>query len=49
MQGALRSEMMTGIIKNKIDKIWSDIWISGITNSLSTYPMFIRFLDEKEI
>lgn len=41
--------MMTGIIKNKIDKIWSDIWTGGITNSLTTYLMFIRFPDEKEI
>jgi type I restriction enzyme M protein len=45
--------MITGIIKNKIDKIWTDIWAGGITNPLTvieqlTYLMFIRSLDEKE-
>ena len=46
--------MRTGIIKNKIDKIWTDIWAGGITNPLTvieqlTYLMFIRSLDEKEL
>lgn len=46
--------MITGIIKNKIDKIWTDIWAGGITNPLTvieqlTYLMFIRSLDEKEL
>lgn len=46
--------MITGAIKNKIDKIWTDIWASGITNPLTvieqlTYLMFIRSLDEKEL
>lgn len=27
--------MVTGIIKNKIDKIWTDIWAGGITNPLT--------------
>lgn len=45
--------MITGIIKHKIDKIWTDIWAGGITNPLTvieqlTYLMFIRSLDEKE-
>lgn len=45
--------MITGEIKNKIDKIWTDIWAGGITNPLTvieqlTYLMFIRSLDEKE-
>lgn len=45
--------MVTGIIKNKIDKIWTDIWAGGITNPLTvieqlTYLMFLRSLDEKE-
>ena len=26
--------MVTGVIKNKIDKIWTDIWAGGITNPL---------------
>ncbi|MFC3771123.1 N-6 DNA methylase [Paenibacillus sp. GCM10012303] len=46
--------MLTGEIRNKIDKIWSDIWAGGITNPLTvieqlTYLMFIRSLDEKEL
>ena len=46
--------MITGVIKNKIDKIWTDIWAGGITNPLTvieqlTYLMFISSLDEKEI
>lgn len=46
--------MITGVIKNKVDKIWEDIWAGGITNPLTvieqlTYLMFIRSLDEKEI
>ena len=41
--------MITGVIKNKIDKIWTDIWAGGITNPLTvieqlTYLMFIRSL-----
>lgn len=46
--------MITGAIKNKIDKIWTDIWAGGITNPITvieqlTYLMFIRSLDEKEL
>ena len=46
--------MTTGAIKNKVDKIWTDIWAGGITNPLTvieqlTYLMFIRSLDEKEL
>ena len=46
--------MITGTIKNKIDKIWLDIAAGGVTNPLTvieqlTYLMFIRSLDEKEI
>ena len=46
--------MITGVIKNKIDKIWTDIWAGGITNPLTvieqlSYLMFIRSLDEKEL
>jgi len=45
--------MVTGEIRNKIDKIWTDMWAGGITNPLTvieqlTYLMFIRTLDEKE-
>ena len=46
--------MITGAIKNKVDKIWTDIWAGGITNPLTvieqlTYLMFIRSLDEKDL
>ena len=46
--------MITGAIKNKIDKIWEDIWAGGITNPITvveqlTYLIFIRSLDEKEL
>lgn len=46
--------MVTGEIKNKVDKIWLDIWAGGITNPITvveqlTYLMFIRSLDEKEL
>ena len=46
--------MITGAIKNKVDKIWTDIWAGGITNPLTvieqlTYLMFIRSIDEKEL
>ena len=45
--------MITGEIKNKIDKIWLDIYAGGITQPLTvieqlTYLMFTRSLDEKE-
>ena len=46
--------MITGEIKNKVDKIWTDIWAGGITNPLTvieqlTYLMFIHSLDQKEL
>jgi type I restriction enzyme M protein len=46
--------MLTGEIRNKVDKIWTDLWAGGITNPLTvieqlTYLMFIRSLDEKDL
>lgn len=46
--------MITGAIKNKVDKIWTDLWAGGVVNPLTvieqlTYLMFIRSLDEKEL
>ncbi len=46
--------MVTGTIKTKVDKLWTDIWAGGITNPLTvieqlTYLIFIRSLDEKEL
>lgn len=43
--------MITGDIKNKVNRIWQDIWAGGITNPITvieqlTYLMFIRSLDE---
>lgn len=45
--------MITGELKNKIDKIWEIFWTGGITNPLSvieqfTYLLFIKGLDEKQ-
>lgn len=42
--------MITGEIKNKVDKLWETFWTGGITNPLDvveqiTYLMFIRDLD----
>src|SRR5690606_14594560 len=46
--------MLTGEIRNKVDKIWTDLWAGGITNPLTvieqlTYLMFIRSLDDKDL
>ena len=46
--------MITGEIRNKIDKIWTDMWAGGITNPFTvieqlTYLMFIRSLNEKDL
>jgi len=46
--------VLTGEIRNKVDRIWSDIWAGGISNPITvieqlTYLMFIRSLDEKEL
>jgi len=45
--------MITGELKNKVDKIWEIFWTGGITNPLSvieqfTYLIFIKSLDEKQ-
>jgi len=45
--------MITGELKNKIDKIWEIFWTGGVTNPLSvieqiTYLLFIRGLDETD-
>lgn len=46
--------MITGEIKNKVDKIWDAFWSGGISNPLEvmeqmTYLLFIRRLDEIQI
>ncbi|MCC2420466.1 MULTISPECIES: type I restriction-modification system subunit M [Bacillus cereus group] len=45
--------MITGELRNKIDKLWEVFWTGGITNPLSvieqfTYLLFIKGLDEVE-
>ena len=46
--------MITGELRNKVDKIWETFWTGGITNPLEvieqfTYLLFIKGLDDKEI
>lgn len=46
--------MLTGTIRNKVDKIWLDIFAGGIANPITvieqlTYLMFTHDLDEKEL
>lgn len=36
--------MITGVIKNKIDKIWTDIWAGGITNPLTVIEQLTYIL-----
>jgi type I restriction enzyme M protein len=45
--------MITGELKNRVDRIWEIFWTGGVTNSLAvieqiTYLLFIRGLDEVE-
>lgn len=45
--------MITGELKNKVDKIWEIFWTGGITNPLTvieqfTYLLFIKGLDDKQ-
>ncbi|QTH59875.1 SAM-dependent DNA methyltransferase [Corynebacterium hindlerae] len=45
--------MITGELKNQVDRIWDSFWAGGITNPMSvieqfTYLLFIRQLDEQQ-
>ena len=45
--------MITGDLKSKIDKLWEEFWVGGITNQLTvieqiTYLMYSRMLDTME-
>ena len=45
--------MITGELRNKVDKIWEIFWTGGITNPLEvieqfTYLLFIKGLDDNE-
>lgn len=46
--------MITGELKNKVDKIWETFWTGGISNPLTvieqfTYLIFIKSLDDKQL
>lgn len=46
--------MITGEIKNQIDRIWDHFWTSGVTNPMNvleqiTYLFFMKLLDDKQI
>ena len=46
--------MITGEIKNKIDKIWDVFWTGGVTNPISvveqmTYLFFMKLLDDAQV
>jgi len=48
-----RGNMITGEVKNKVDRIWETFWTGGITNPLSvieqfTYLLFIKDLDDSQ-
>ncbi|MBQ7698554.1 MAG: type I restriction-modification system subunit M N-terminal domain-containing protein [Paludibacteraceae bacterium] len=45
--------MITGEIKNQIDRIWDVFWTSGMTNPMNileqmTYLFFMKMLDDKQ-
>lgn len=45
--------MITGELKNKVDKVWETFWTGGITNPLTvieqfTYLLYIKTLDDNE-
>ena len=45
--------MITGDLKSKIDKLWEEFWVGGITNPLTvieqiTFLMYSRMLDMQE-
>lgn len=45
--------MITGELKNKIDRLWDAFWAGGISNPLEvieqiTYLMFLRRLDDMQ-
>jgi len=46
--------MLTGELKNKVDKIWETLWTAGISNPLTvieqlTYLLFIKGLDDLQL
>ncbi|WP_031425530.1 class I SAM-dependent DNA methyltransferase [Flavimarina sp. Hel_I_48] len=46
--------MITGDLKNQVDKIWNDFWTGGVSNPLTvieqfTYLIFLKRLDDKQL
>ncbi|MEX1211351.1 MAG: class I SAM-dependent DNA methyltransferase [Balneolaceae bacterium] len=46
--------MITGELKNRVDKIWETLWTAGISNPLTvieqlTYLLFIKGLDDQQL
>lgn len=46
--------MITGEIKNRIDRIWDAFWTGGVTNSITvleqmTYLFFMKMLDDAQV
>ncbi|MGN0942968.1 type I restriction-modification system subunit M N-terminal domain-containing protein [Fusobacterium varium] len=46
--------MITGEIKNKVDKMWEYFWTGGLTNPVDvieqlTYLIFMKRLDQEEM
>lgn len=46
--------MITGEMKNRVDKIWETLWTAGISNPLTvieqlTYLLFIKGLDDQQL
>lgn len=36
--------LLTGELKNKVDKIWESFWMGGITNPLDVIEQFTYFM-----
>ena len=51
MQSEYATHMITGELRQKVDRLWDAFWAGGISNPLEvieqiTYLMFIRRLDD---
>ncbi len=46
--------MITGELKNQVDKVWQTFWTVGISNPLTvieqfTFLLFLRRMDERQL
>lgn len=46
--------MITGELKNKVDRVWDAFWMGGISNPLEvieqiTYLLFLKRLDQRQL